>query len=49
MLAALLGDWRDEMRWPPATGLITERDAVAALRSGLVEKQKHTPGAAAAA
>jgi hypothetical protein len=39
MLAELLGGWRDEMRWPPATGLITERDAVAALRTGLAEKQ----------
>ena len=39
MLAALLGDWRDEMRWPPANGLITERDAVNALRAGLAEKQ----------
>jgi Anti-sigma-D factor RsdA to sigma factor binding region len=43
MLASMLGEWRDEMRWPPATGLITERDAVAALRSGLADKQKHTP------
>lgn len=40
VLAAMLGDWRDEMRWPPATGLITERDAVSALRSGLAEKQR---------
>jgi hypothetical protein len=40
VLAAMLGEWRDEMRWPPATGLITERDAVTALRAGLVEKQK---------
>jgi hypothetical protein len=39
MLADLLGGWRDEMRWPPATGLITERDAVNALRTGLAEKQ----------
>jgi hypothetical protein len=39
MLAELLGGWRDEMRWPPATGLITERDAVNALRAGLAEKQ----------
>lgn len=42
MLADLLGGWREEMRWPPATGLITERDAVEALRSGLVDKHKHT-------
>ena len=38
-LAALLGGWRDEMRWPPATGLVTEQDAVTALRAGLAEKQ----------
>ncbi len=43
MLASMLGEWRDEMRWPPATGLITERDAVAALRTGLAEKQKPAP------
>lgn len=41
-LAALLGGWRDEMRWPPATGLIAEADAVAALNAGLAEKR---PGA----
>jgi hypothetical protein len=40
MLAELLGEWRDELRWPPASGLITERDAVNALRSGLAEKQR---------
>ena len=28
-LAALLGSWRDETRWPPATGLIPESDAIA--------------------
>jgi hypothetical protein len=40
MLAELLGGWRDELRWPPASGLITERDAVNALRTGLAEKQR---------
>ena len=39
-LAALLGGWRDEMRWPPATGLIAEADAVAALNAGLAEKRR---------
>jgi hypothetical protein len=38
-LAALLGGWRDELRWPPATGLIAEADAVAALNAGLAEKR----------
>jgi len=37
-LAALLGGWRDEMRFPPATSLISESDAIAALNSGLTEK-----------
>ena len=38
-LAALLGSWRDELRWPPATGLISESDAIAALNAGLAEKR----------
>lgn len=37
-LAAMLGGWRDEMRWPPATGLISEPQAIAALDAGLAEK-----------
>ena len=37
-LAALLGSWRDEMRWPPATGLITESDAIAALDAGRAQR-----------
>ena len=41
-LAALLGGWRDEMRMPPATGLITEEQAVAALNAGLAEKPGRT-------
>jgi len=38
-LAALLGSWRDELRWPPATGLISESDAIAALNAGLAENR----------
>jgi hypothetical protein len=38
-LAALLGNWRDEMRRPPATGLITEADAIAALNAGRAQKR----------
>ena len=38
-LAALLGSWRDALRWPPATGLISESDAIAALNAGLAEKR----------
>jgi len=33
-LAALLGGWRDESRFPPSTGLISEADAIAALNAG---------------
>lgn len=39
-LAALLGGWRDEMRWPPETGLISEPQAIAALNAGLAEKPR---------
>lgn len=38
-LAALLAGWRDEACWPPATGLISEPQAVAALSAGLAEKR----------
>jgi hypothetical protein len=37
-LAGLLGGWRDEMRFPPATGLISEADAITALNAGLAER-----------
>ncbi len=33
-LAALLAEWRDELRSPPADGLVTEAVAAAALRGG---------------
>lgn len=35
MLAAMLGDWRDELRWPPESELISEDAAFAAIQSGL--------------
>lgn len=49
-LAALLGNWRDENRWPPDAGLISEPQAIAALDAGLAEqstgfkREKRTPG-----
>lgn len=39
-LAALLGGWRDETRWPSDAGLITESQAIAALNAGLAEKPR---------
>lgn len=38
-LAALLGEWRDEIRRPPAADLVTEPEAVSALNAGLGEKR----------
>lgn len=33
-LTDLLAGWRDELRWPPATGLVAENQAIEALRHG---------------
>jgi len=38
-LAALLGNWRDELRWPPATGLLSEADVTAAFNAGRAQKR----------
>jgi len=38
-LAALLGGWRDELRWPPATGLLSEADVTAAFNAGRAQKR----------
>ena len=42
-LAALLGGWRNESRWPPDVGLISEPQAIAALNAGLAEKPAREP------
>jgi hypothetical protein len=34
-LAALLADWRDDLRWPPATALVSPEEAIEALQAGL--------------
>ena len=36
-LAALLEDWRDELRWPPASALVSPEQAVEALHTGLAD------------
>lgn len=41
VLAALLADWRDELREPPADSLCTEEAAGAALRSGAGSPRRH--------
>lgn len=39
-LAALLADWRDELRWAPASALVAEAEAAAALQRGLAERPR---------
>lgn len=43
-LAGLLEEWRDELRWPPASALVSEDQAVAALESGLAARQRRRRG-----
>lgn len=44
MLAAMLGDWRDELRWPPESELISEDAAFAAIQSGVARTGSRNPG-----
>jgi hypothetical protein len=46
-LAVLMGDWRDDLRWPPASALVSPEEAVEALRTGLSERRRTHRGAAA--
>ncbi|MEQ6324263.1 anti-sigma-D factor RsdA [Mycobacterium canetti] len=39
-LAALLGQWRDDLRWPPASALVSPDEAVAALRTGVAQRRR---------
>lgn len=39
-LATLLGDWRDDLRWPPASALVSPEEAVGALRAGMLERRR---------
>lgn len=40
VLTALLEDWRDNLRWPPASALVTPEEAVNALRAGLAQRRR---------
>jgi Anti-sigma-D factor RsdA to sigma factor binding region len=46
-LAALLGQWRDDLRWPPASALVAPAEAVEALRTGIEERRRARHGLAA--
>ncbi|SON58711.1 Anti-sigma-D factor RsdA [Mycobacterium simulans] len=39
-LAALLGEWRDDLRWPPASALVSQDEAVEALIAGIDERRR---------
>jgi hypothetical protein len=43
-LAALLADWRDDLRWPPATALVSPEEAIGALQTGLAEARRNGSG-----
>lgn len=46
-LAVLMGDWRDDLRWPPASALVSPEEAVEAMRAGLAERRRTHRGVAA--
>jgi hypothetical protein len=46
-LAALLEDWRDDLRWPPASALVSPEEAIEALRTGLADRRHSRRGLAA--
>jgi len=46
-LAVLLEDWRDDLRWPPASALVSPQEAVEALRTGMAERRRARRGVAA--
>ena len=43
-LAALLADWRDDLRWPPATALVSPEEAIEALQTGLADLRRDGRG-----
>ncbi len=43
-LAALLVQWRDELSWPPASALVSDDEAIAALDSGLAARRLRRRG-----
>ncbi len=46
-LTALLGDWRDDLRWPPASALVSQDEAEDALREGMMDRNRGRRGLAA--
>lgn len=46
-LAALLEDWRDDLRWPPASALVSQDEAIEAFVAGMTESRRSHRGLAA--
>jgi hypothetical protein len=46
-LALLLGEWRDDLRWPPASALVSQDEAEEALRDGMLNPSRGRRGLAA--
>jgi Anti-sigma-D factor RsdA to sigma factor binding region len=46
-LALLMEDWRDDLRWPPASALVSPEEAIEALHTGLAERRHARRGLAA--
>ena len=43
-LAALMADWRDDLRWPPASALVSPEEAITALQTGLEDARRDASG-----
>ncbi len=46
VLTTLLEDWRDNLRWPPASALVAPEEAIAALHTGLANRRRARRGLA---
>jgi len=43
-LTSLLEDWRDNLRWPPASALVAPEEAIGALQAGLADRRRARRG-----
>jgi hypothetical protein len=43
-LTSLLEDWRDNLRWPPASALVAPEEAIGALHAGLADRRRTRRG-----